>query len=203
MSTEAVTAGEIVVTRSDSAPTELYFPLTANKSLRVVPALAVTILLMTKLAAMLKQMLIRLVEEPRPEDLLGILSMAVLFVLMGRIAMFMVYLACPRRLIIDDENGDVELHYSLFLRRRFGLRGIRSVDLATYDFHGRWLGFCCLSFGQGIPRLYLSSTVQGTARSDQAMTAGRPLADVLVQELSKPMKRYDNVKLRWFRGWDG
>jgi len=200
MSPDAATAGNIIVTRSESAPTSLFFPTTSNKALRVCPVLIVVVIAMIKVALLIREIGVRQYADPAVDGLLGLLAMVVLFVLLGRLAMFLVYLMAPRRLILDTERGRGELRYSGFLRRRLDLRSIRAVELATYDFHGKWLGFCCLSFGPGYPRLYLTSTIQGTSRSDQALTAGRELAEILVQELNVPMRRYENVKLSWIRG---
>lgn len=200
MSSNSVTAGDIIVTRSKSAPTRLYFPITANKILRVAPVVVVAVLCMVKTAALIKDIVLRQHAHPTPEGILGLLAMAAIFVLLGRILIFLLFLMLPRRLILDAGRGEGELRYCGFLRRRLNLGAVRAVELASYDFHGRWLGFCCLAMEPGHPRLYLTSTIQGTARSDQALTAGRELAEVLMQELNVPLKRYENVTLRWFRG---
>jgi hypothetical protein len=200
MRSDAITAGEIIVTRSPTEPTRLYFPMTSNKILRVAPGLIVGLICLYKSAVLIKGIILRQYLHPTPEGVLGLLAMVVVFVLLGRIMMFLVYLLFPRQLILDTARGVGELRYSGFLRRRLDLRAIRAVELATYDFHGKWLGFCCLSMGSDRPRLYLTSTIQGMQRSDQALTAGRELAEVLMQELNAPMKRYENVTLRWFHG---
>lgn len=200
MASDATTNDDIIVTRSKSARTCLHFPLTLNKILRGAPAIILVLICMYKTALLIREIVLRQHAHPTPEGILGLLAMVLIFLLLGRVAMFLMYLLLPRQLILDTERGEGEWRYSVFLRRRLDLRTIRAVELATYDFHGKWLGFCCLSLDGRPTRLYLTSTIQGTLRSDQALTAGRELAEVLTQELNVPLRRYENVKLVWFRG---